>query len=71
MSWPEIHEPFRQMARKRWDYVSPYRLGILIGEHGGGLDPPSYYREQARRQYQDGIERGLENRKRQKRWLAK
>ena len=67
IAWPDIHEPFRQLGRKRWDYVSPYRLGIIIGEHGGGLPAPAEYGDTAAKVYTRGIERGLINRAKQSR----
>lgn len=67
MSWPDIHEPFRMLARDGWGRLSPYRLGIIIGEHGGGLAAPAEYGPTAAKIYQRGIERGLINRAKQSR----
>lgn len=60
--WPDIHEPFRVMARERWQLLTPRRLGIIIGEHGGGIAPPAHYGEHGRHCYASGLERGLSNR---------
>lgn len=65
--WPDIHEPFRVMARDGWGRLSPYRLGIIIGEHGGGLPAPPEYGERCAKTYARGIERGLINRAKQSR----
>lgn len=64
-TWPDIYEPFRQIIREsRWRPVTPYRLGIVIGEHGGGLPAPAHYGERARRNFDDGVVVGLERRER-------
>lgn len=62
MVLPDIYEPFRAMMRSRWGYCGPYRLGIAIGEHGGGLGPPPHYREQSIRTFNAGVEAGLRSR---------
>ena len=62
-TWPDIYEPFRHIIREsRWRPVIPYRLGIVIGEHGGGLAAPAHYGERARRNFDDGVVVGLERR---------
>lgn len=49
------HAAYRKAAGETWKIVTPYRLGIAVGEAGSDLDPPKAYSERGRENYREGV----------------
>ncbi len=58
MTIAKLPQTVVEAARARWNFASPYRLGILVGEMGLALENP-YSGERAARNFADGVTYGM------------
>jgi hypothetical protein len=58
------YEKHRATMRARHGYVSPFRLGIAVGEAGENLPPPYARGSRGFKNFQDGVVAGRQNRER-------